>query len=135
MHDKCAGCKICICPDPKPPQPINLSGDPPPDDSGFLIIRLKAGTLTARQGDLATDAKAPGLTALVQKLESYKLSAKPLITSVKSTAIDRLEQAARGTDLPPLRSLTAYWRLDTRNATQPLEEIEAAFRRLPDVEL
>jgi hypothetical protein len=124
-----------MCPDHEPPGPINLQGDPPPDDSGFLIVRFKAGTLDVRHGDLAAAAKQAGLTALIHTLDTFKLNSKPLITSIKPEDLDRIEKAALGSEFRPLHSLSDYWRLDIRNATDQLEEIEAALRRLPEIEL
>jgi serine protease len=34
-----------------------------------------------------------------------------------------------------MRSLTSYWRLDTRQVGAKLQEIEAALRRIPEIEL
>jgi hypothetical protein len=45
-----------LCPDADPPRPINLPTDPPPDNSGFIIVRLKPGAM-ALHGDLAAAAK------------------------------------------------------------------------------
>ena len=134
MKDPCV-CKPRLCPEHQPPRPINLPSDRPPDDNGFIIIRLRAGALDSRQRDLAAAAKQASLNALIQTLDAFKLSAKPLITSIKPDELERIEQAALGGDPSPLRSLSAYWRLDARNASQPLEEIEAALRRVREIEL
>jgi len=135
INDDCRERKLPLCADYQPPRPINLRGDPPPDDSGFLIVRFKAGTINNQYADLATAAKKAGLLALNHTLDAFKLTAKPLITSIKSEELERFEQAALAADYPPLQSLTAYWRVDVRQAAQQLEEIEAALRRLPEVEL
>ena len=135
MTGDCPACKIRLCPEHQPPRPINLRGDPPPDNSGFLIVRFRAGTLDARHGDLAAAAKQAGLVALIQTLDAFNLSSRPLITSIKPDDLERIEKAALEAELRPLQSLSDYWRLDIRNATPQLEEIEAALRRLPEVEL
>jgi len=135
MKDDNQACKIRLCPERKPPRPINLSGDPPPDDSGFLVVRFKASTLDARHGDLAAAAKQAGLKALMQLLDTFRLSSRPLITSIKPDVLERIEKEALGSELHPLQSLSTYWRLDVRHTTQKPEEIEAALRRLPEVEL
>src|SRR5262245_45266925 len=128
-------CKIRLCPESKPPRPINVGPDRPPDDSGFLIVRFKPGTLSAKSRELASAAKQSGLVALHQTLESFKIGATPLITSVKPDELARLESAAMQAELTPLRSLSTYWRVDVRHAMEKIEEIEAALRRLPEVEL
>jgi len=135
MNDDCPACKIRICPEHQPTRPINLAADPPADDSGFLIVRFKGGTLVTQHGELAVAAKKAGLVTLTQLLDTFKLTGKPLITSVKSDDLERIERAALRSDLAPLRSLSAYWRVDVRHAIAKLEEIEAGFRRLPEVEL
>jgi len=135
MNDECPACKIRLCPEHQPPRPINLRGDPPPDDTGFLIVRFKANSLDARHGDLVAAGKQAGFEALIQTLDAFKLSSRPLITSIKPDQLELIEKAAVGGELPPLRSLSDYWRLDARHAPQRVEEIEAALRRLPEVEL
>jgi len=134
MSNDCV-CKIRLCPEHKPPRPINVGGDRPPDDSGFLIIRFKTGALIAKSRELVAAAKQAGMVALSQTLDAFKISAKPLITSVKSDELERLEAAALEAELTPVRSLSSYWRLDIRHAMDKLEEIEAALRRVPEVEL
>ncbi len=135
MKDDCPHFKIRFCPEHEPPRPINLGGDPPPDDNGFLVVRFMPGALSVRHGDLATAAKRAGLKALTQILDTFKLSSRPLITSVEPDDLERIEKAALGGEFKPLRSLSAYWRLDVRHAMHQLEEIEIALRRLPEVEL
>ncbi len=62
MNDDCTDNKIRFCPENKPPRPINLQADPPPDDSGFLIVRFKVGTLGAKQLELPAAAKEAAST-------------------------------------------------------------------------
>jgi serine protease len=128
-------CKIKLCPDTNPPRPINLAPDPPPDDSGFLIIRFKPGALGSRQAKLAAAAKQSGLRALSDILDEYKLASQPLVTSLNRAKLEKLEQEAMQGDTPPMRSLTSYWRLDTRQVGAKLQEIEVALRRIPEIEL
>jgi serine protease len=133
MKDDCY--KIRLCPEHKTPPPINVAADRPPDDDGFLVVRFKPGTISAERGELGAAAKKAGLHALVQILETYKLTSRPLITSIKQEELGRLEAAAHRGELPPQRSLSDYWRLDVRHVANKLEEIEAALRHLPEVEL
>lgn len=116
-------------------RPINVQVDRPPDDSGFLIVRLKSGTVSARGGDLAAAAREAGHRELVQILETYRLTPRPLITSTGQEDLERLERAALQSESPPLHSLSTYWRFDVRHAAHRLEELEGALRRLPEVEL
>ena len=131
-----------ICPDrgnsPRSahkPQPVNLHGDRPPDDSGFVIVLFRAGALPPGNRELVAAANEAGRLALVEMLEDLDLPSSPLITSVGVEELERLERVASESELPPLHSLSNYWRLDAREATQPLQEIESALRRLDDVEL
>lgn len=133
MQDDCL--KIRICPERRPPQPVNVPLDRPPDDSGFLIVRFKAGALTPRNRDLAAAAKEAGRKELIQVLSTFKLTSHPLITSIPLDELLRIEQTALQSEFRPARSLSNYWRLDVRHAIHQLEEIEAALRRLPEVEL
>lgn len=106
-------------------QPINLDDSTPPDDDGFLIVRLKPS------GEAARDT---GHLALDEVLKRLGLTAKPLITSIGSGEVAKLERAALESEWRPLRSLLSYWRVDARSAKESLEQIEAALRALPDVE-
>src|SRR5947207_872862 len=89
MRNDCADRKNRPCPDSKPPRPINLHADPPPDDSGFLIVRFKAGALPPRHRELASAAKEAGLLALVKMFEAFDLTARPLVTSIKAEELER----------------------------------------------
>lgn len=135
MRDDCVDRKNHPCPEYEPPRPINLQADPPPDDSGFLIVRFKTGVLETRQRELASAAKGAGLVALIKTLEIFDLIGMPLITSIGADEMERLERAAFASEFPPLRSLTSYWRVNTRKPPHLLQEIEAELRRLPEVEL
>jgi serine protease len=135
MKDDCQDRKNRFCPERRPPRPINLPADPPPDEGGFLIVRFKPGTLAAGQRDLGAAAKEGGLKELIQILDGFKVNARPLITSITHDELQRLERAALRSEFPPLHSLLDYWRLDVRHVTRQLEEIEALLRRLPEVEL
>jgi hypothetical protein len=106
MKDDCL--KIRICPERRPPQPVNVPVDRPPDDSGFLIIRLKAGVLTPRNRDLAGAAKEAGRKALIEILSTFKLASQPLITSIPLDELLKLEQAALRSEFRPARSLSNY---------------------------
>jgi hypothetical protein len=123
-----------LCPDADPPRPINLPTDPPPDNSGFIIVRLKPGAM-ALHGDLAAAAKQAGAHALSAILEQFGLIGRPLITSIKPDELERLEGRAMESATPPLRSLALYFRLDGRHVSDKLEEIVAALRRVPEIEL
>ncbi len=135
MNENRGLCKVGTCSKHLPLRPINLAADVPPGDSGFLIIRLKPGTLVAKRPDLTAVAKEAGLQALVQVLDNFKLTGRPLITSIKPEELARIEQRAMGAELTPLRSLSTYWRLDIRQTVHKLGEIETALRHLTEVEL
>ena len=136
MNDDCAPRPIRLCPGGSPPRrPVNVPPDRPPENNGFLVVRLQPGAAGPEAGDLAAAAKKAGLRALGALLERYELRSRPLVTSIKPGELAALERAAAGTEHPPLRSLGSYWRLDARLALDRIEEILAALRRLPEVEL
>jgi len=116
-------------------QSLHPEGDPGPDENGFLVVRLKAGAIKNRKGDLGEAAREANLGELDRCMGSFKLSGKRLITSIEPGKLEQLEQVPYEDDPAPKQSLSAYWRLDARQLTAPLDEVETALRSLPEVEL
>jgi hypothetical protein len=103
--------------------------------SGFVILRLLSGLDPGEGPDLREHAEALRLRSLVNYLD--ELGGPPTrraITSVAPRKLLQQEKEAKDSPLPPLRSLTSYWRIDAHELRQPLEEIAARFSRLDDVE-
>jgi len=115
--------------------PINLGSPPPPDENGFLIVVLKAGSLPLGRRDLVRTAKESGLLELAEALQDFDLTARPLITSVGAEELLHLEQVASERGFAPPYSLSNFWRLQAGPETPPLTDVEGGLRRLPEVEL
>lgn len=107
----------------------------PTEYTGFLVLRLKPGILGATIASLEAAAKQAGRQALVDILDKFKLTSRPLVTSVNFFELERIEREALGDEFEPLQSLSAFWLLDIRHAYQQLEEIETALQNLPEVDL
>lgn len=117
------------------PTPINLRDGAARDDTGFLIVRFKPETVVGGFKDLQSAAAEARLFHINRLFENLNLSAAPLITAVTPDQIRKLEIETANKRFASQHSLLSYWRIDTREAGQPLEEIEAALRRLPEVNL
>lgn len=98
--------------------------------SGFIIVRLsnnvpvpseKAATLL----DVTKELKLKGLGRL---LNEFGLTASwRVVRSLRTEQILDLEKQALKSDLPPLHSLTAYWRIDVR---EKMDAAETILKRL-----
>lgn len=115
--------------EPDSPVPINLRNKPPGDDTGFLVIRLKPG---GAPGD--TDGMER-TDALLKRLAPFRLVADPLINRANAGELRKLQERTSGNKFAPKHSLLSYWRIDTRQSSRTLAEIEAALRHDPDVDL
>ena len=117
------------------PTPDNLQDDTVPDDTGFLIVRFKPNTITGDRTDLGKAVRGTGLLELDKTLNTFNLAGAPLISSVTPGQLRKLEEETANHEFAPAHSLLSYWRIDAREAGEALEEIEAALRLLPEVEL
>jgi subtilisin family serine protease len=117
-----------------PPIPINLRNPRPPDETGFLIIRLKAGSAPNLNVDLATAADESGATQVSETLRAFSLRAQPLLDSETAARLRKLEQKTANHKFAPSHSLSDYWRVDVRGIPDRVQEIQEALSRLPDVE-
>ncbi len=120
---------------PNSPTPINLGGERPPDDTGFLIVRFKPDALRLEHANLENAAAEAGLLHINKMLKAFNLIAAPTIRSVMRNQVRELEARIAKKKFAPEHSLLSYWRLDARRAYKSLEEIEAALRHLPEVDL
>ena len=104
------------------------------NDTGFIILCFKPGMVNERAADLISAARNTNFEQLIAVLQRLNLNAPPLMTTISADRILRDEEVARTSAFPPLRSLTQYWRMDTRFSGHSLKEIEAAFAGLPGIE-
>jgi len=110
----------------------------PEQYSGSIIVRLSAetsATPTKRCKSLNDVAKDLRLRGLEKVIDEFDLSTStPLIKSVDPKKILEMEKQALKSDLPPLHSLTSYWRIDARDKSDKIEEILKALNSLYEVD-
>lgn len=116
--------------------PINLREPEPPDETGFLIVRLKPGLTLDHMLDLATAAKETGLAKLSELLTHFSLQAYPLVDPKTTAVLRELEEKVVNHKFAPRHSLANYWRVDTRKLPDELlRKLEEELRKLPSVDL
>ncbi|AUD79324.1 hypothetical protein CW740_08725 [Kangiella profundi] len=106
--------------------------------SGFVIVRLSKDFAVAddSQCDLMKFAKSHNAKGLLKILDSYNLeSSVPVIKGTKRSRILEMEKAAMKSELPPINSLTQYWRLDLRDQPELVRELIGRLNELPEVDL
>ena len=112
------------------------NGEGRANHSGFLIIRLSSQVAVGDARNLMELAKKRKLQGLSQILDQFDLSSsRPLIRSLPADEILELERQASKTALPPLRSLTSYWRVDVRHRPEEMKELVERLNRLVEVDL
>jgi serine protease len=132
------GNQVAGCDDQAPPRPpVNLRPRGKPEDySGFVVIRLRPGLGPGKSEDLREVSGELGLRTLSRFLEELgDVTTRRLITSVSPPELLRLEEEAHKSIFGPLRSLTAYWRIDCRDLLERIEEIVATLNQIPEVDL
>ena len=106
--------------------------------SGFVIIRISQKVNSASESvkslqSFATKGKLRGIKKL---LDLYEIKdTRPVIRALPPEKIFELEKQAAQTELPPLHSLTSYWKLDIRCLTEKSEEIVKCFNELDEVDI
>lgn len=120
---------------PNSPRPSNVQDLNVPEDTGFLIVRLKPGTITSDLTDFGTAAREAGLLHIDEALNAFNLTGIPLITSVPRMQLRELEEKTAHHEFAPEHSLLSYWRIDGRRAGEALGAIEATLRLFPEVDL
>jgi len=111
---------------------------PPHDYSGFIIIRLSERLpLPSDACDtLSSVAKELRLQGLEKILDEFDLSiTRRLVRSMAPSKVLELERVAAKSELPPLHSLTMYWRVDARERADQIEEIVKRLNSLNEVDL
>ena len=104
----------------------------PIEYSGSLIVRILSDipSLGPQDQTLQDFAETNNLLSLLQVLQFHGLNeTRRLINSLNASEIQQLEFSVQDSLLPPLNSLTAYWRINARehldNITEILEELNA----------
>ena len=76
----------------------------------------------------AAECKLKGIEKL---LDSYEIrETRPVVRALPPEKVRELEKQAAQTDLPPLRILTSYWKLDVRHCPEKADEIVKRFSAL-----
>ncbi|SCX79381.1 choice-of-anchor D domain-containing protein [Nitrosospira sp. Nsp13] len=110
----------------------------PPRYSGFIVIRIAQEAASASESikslrSFAAECKLHGIEKL---LDLYEIKeTRPVIRALPPKKILELEKQAAQTELPPLHSLTSYWKLDVRHSPEKSEEIVKRFSALNEVDV
>ena len=105
-----------------------------PEHSGFVILRLSPHIASEDDQDLESVARRYELRGLLEVLDAAHVTeTRPVVRSLPPEQIRALEKRASRSELPPLRSLTSYWRIDMRHRPQESEEVVERLNRLPEV--
>ncbi len=110
----------------------------PLDYSGFIIVRLSSELPQPSEGSdtLSAAAKDLSLTGLEKILKEFDLSVtRRLVRSLAPKTVLELEYSASKSELPPLHSLTAYWRVDARKQADQIEVLVKRLNGLYEVDL
>lgn len=124
-------------PDRSPSGDPDRIGNEKGGPTGFIVIRLgEAGDL--RDVDwidtLAELVEKAQLSALAEILQAFDLGmGHRLITSTKPEALRELEDRAKQSEFPPIRSLLSYWIVDARKQADRIDEIVKRLRATPGV--
>ena len=124
----------CVHGDPGAGRP--LGGDGANGYSGFVVVRLARDLAP---GDAKTlreyseKRRLAGLARLLDALEDPETAR--VVTSLPVRELLELEKEATRSELPPLHSLTSYWRIDCRRVDADLDEVVRALNELPEVDL
>ncbi len=105
-----------------------------PEYSGFVIVRLSRELPTCDAEDLREVAHKLDLGGLANLLDQYDLPARRVVRGQRPEELRRLEAEAAQSELPPLRSLTNYWRIDMRHRAEEVGEIVKHLSALHGVE-
>ncbi len=114
------------------------TGKVKPQYSGFIVIRFADTVLhgCASAESLRSYAAQQQIRGIEKLLDMHKIEdTRPVIRAMPPEKILALEKKATQTELPPLHSLTAYWKLDMRHLSEEKsEEIVKAFNALDEVD-
>jgi len=106
--------------------------------SGFVIIRLtqEASPSSESPETLQSYCAERKLTGLAKLLDSYDIKeTRQLVRALPASKIRELEKQAAQSPLPPLNSMSAYWKLDIRKvAKKKSEEFVEALNAQDEVD-
>ncbi|MFN0088997.1 MAG: S8 family serine peptidase [Acidimicrobiales bacterium] len=106
--------------------------------TGFVVVRLGEAALTEeadRAETLEALAATVKLESLGQVLEALDVGeSRRLITAVPPERLRGMEERARQSPFPPLRSLLAYWLVDMRRRPDAIDEAIDRLRATPGVD-
>ncbi len=104
--------------------------------SGQVVVRLSRELKLPSEkcGGLETAAKELNLDGLKRVLDEYDLPTRRVVRSMKQEEILKLEREAEQTELPPLHSLTQYWKIDAREKMDAIPELMKLLHSLKEVE-
>jgi len=115
------------------------TGKVKPHYSGFIVIRIAQEVNVASESveSLRSFAAENKLRGIEKLLGLYDIKdTRPVIRALPPKKILELEKQATQTELPPLHSLTAYWKLDVRKLpAKKAEEIVKSFSALDEVDV
>ncbi len=134
MHNKPS--RQVECGDHRRRPPINVGRPQGPEQyTGFIIVRLSPQLPAVECGDLMDLARKLHLQALSALLDHFDLSSsRRVIKSLSPEKILRLEREAAQSELPPLHSLTSYWRIDVRHRPGNVDEILKRLNELVEID-
>lgn len=109
----------------------------PPRYSGFVVVRIaQEATPASEPKSLRAFAAECKLHAIEKLLDLYGIKeTRPVIRALPAEKVRELEKQAAQTRLPPLHSLTSYWKLDVRHCSEKSEEIVKRFGALEEVDI
>ena len=117
--------------------PIDQLKRRPRTYSGSIIVRLSRelplpGKKSKSLSDAAKDLHLRGLENV---LNEFDLSvSRPLIQSLDNKRVLDYEKKATQSELPPLHSLTSYWRIDAREKSHQIDDILKRLNALFEVD-
>lgn len=119
----------------KPKQGRQNKQEKLPEFNGFIVIRLSQRYSYNPGDDLIKFSKKNKLEALLKFLiETGKGPATRVIKTKMLKKLEKLEEKARQSELPPLKSLSTYWKLDFRGNIEMLDNYIKILKEIPGVE-
>ncbi len=106
-----------------------------PEFNGFIVIRFTKRYLYRPGDDLIRFCKENKLEPLLKFLtETGNVSATRVIKTKMLPKLRKLEERAANAELPPLRSLSSYWKLDFRKKPDMLDQYLKILIEFPFIE-
>jgi len=102
--------------------------------NGFITIRLSSKFNNLKSEDLLELAKEFKLSHLYIFLEKGDVKSSRMIRKSLLKQVAKLEENAKDSEFPPLRSLTTYWKLDFRGTDVNLKKIVKQLKDIPGIE-